>query len=1314
MSFKTSVFVPRRVLFAVCLMAAAVGGVHGQRYPVHAYTEQDGLPSSTVYDLVQDEQGFIWVATRNGVSRYDGSRWHTWSQADGPAGPAVEHLALDSRGRIWAASATHPDRVSWFEGGRWHPAESEGAHADGAMSGEVFDLLIASRAGRDVVVVVTDASGILVHDQQAWSRPWPELDIGPVRCAAADGSRLLLGTESGVALIDLDDVAPPRPVPELAGRTVDGLTPRRGAPGWWVAGDDWVGKWSGGELELLVEDFDLRGHPMFVSSTMIADPLDGLWIATAYVVHHVSSDGKIQPFGLQQGLSGEGAHDLFVDRQHNLWVAGARGLNRIPHRYLVTWSRSDGLLNDEVSAVLELGDGSYLLGHPGGVTHLRGPGQATHWSVPGDASRTRVMDLEPAPRGGAWIATSIGGLWLRASDGTTRPVRYGSGPSLAEVTSVLATRDGTLWIGGKYGLLRGTEGNFERVGLPPIGTEHGPYVRRIVPARGGRILVATSSAGLYVVDGQEIARYGAAPGHRHNNVYTAIEHEGDLLVGTSQGLFRAVADGGLVPVGPPEYPAIRRPVYFLSGDAHSHLWIGTDNGAVRWDGAAERRIGPQNGLPGSETNRDAGYADSRGRFWIGTNLGVAVYTPRLDVRPDALPRVGFDQLEVEGEAFPVEREASVTAKRASLVARFHALTFIDERNARVQTWLEGLEPDWQPPRRMAKPEVRYLSVPPGTYRLHVRVLDAYGRQGPEAVTAPIVIEPEFWLTGWFRALVAGLGVLAFAALLVIVLQRRSAAHLEEAVHHRTRALEQSRRLAAEKRARLATILGSAADGIIALDEHGVVVLANAAAERLLGRGRLEGRPLAEVLHVPHDGDAEQSAELVQALANARYHSRMTGTFSIETGRLGRREVEASLAPIAGESDDARGAVLAFRDVTERRRMEEEVARAHKLESLGLLAGGIAHDFNNLLTVLLGNLSLLEIDERLSPETRELVADMTGATRTAQGLAQQLLTFARGGAPVRGHVHTAEFITNTCSFTLSGSEVKAELHLGQELPALHVDVAQVSQALGNMLINASQAMGERGKIRVEARLLPQGAREGLEDAPAVCVDIADDGPGIPDEVVDTLFDPYVTTRDSGNGLGLAIAHSVARRHGGRLSLLHARGGGPLRGACFRLVLPAGELSASPAPSSEPSSAPEEAGAAPGRTSRLLVIEDEDAIRMLLGRILEGAGYEVHAEPEGGAAVAAFRQAREAGRPFDLVISDLTIADGMGGLEALEAMRAVDPGIRAIVASGYSQDPVMASPRDYGFLRAVVKPFSNREIREVVAACLRESGICNSVK
>jgi PAS domain S-box-containing protein len=506
-------------------------------------------------------------------------------------------------------------------------------------------------------------------------------------------------------------------------------------------------------------------------------------------------------------------------------------------------------------------------------------------------------------------------------------------------------------------------------------------------------------------------------------------------------------------------------------------------------------------------------------------------------------------------------------------------------------------------------------------------------------------------------------------------------------------------LAAE-RERLRVTLRAMAEGLLTTDNGGIVQFMNEAAERMTGwtAGSAIGRHVDEICLLRHEKSRTHSSlPLNHSIAEHRVVE-----FPLQALLAGRNnltcQVDGRCAPMYDLSGRAIGAVAVFRDVTERARLEAELLRSSKLESVGILAGGIAHDFNNILTVVMGNVTLAMLDSTVNESVGRWLEEAERGVLRARDLTQQLLTFAKGGDPVRKTVRLPEVVREAAEFALHGSKVRCEFSVAPDLWAADVDKGQIGQVVQNLVINAVQAMPEGGVIRVSicndpAR--PPATPGLLPDGSYLRLSITDSGMGIRADHIARIFDPYFTTKQSGSGLGLATVYSIVRKHKGHIEVDSELG----KGTTFNIWLPA-------APEAEPA-APESATEIIAMSGRVLFMDDETTICTLAKTLLTRIGFTVTTQPDGAAAVAAYREAREKGEPFRLVIMDLTVPGGMGGLEAMQALLAYDPSVIAIVSSGYSSDPVMAHYRKHGFRGMAPKPYKITDLARTIRTVLQEA-------
>ena len=492
-----------------------------------------------------------------------------------------------------------------------------------------------------------------------------------------------------------------------------------------------------------------------------------------------------------------------------------------------------------------------------------------------------------------------------------------------------------------------------------------------------------------------------------------------------------------------------------------------------------------------------------------------------------------------------------------------------------------------------------------------------------------------------------------------------------------------------------TVFESTGTATVIVEEDATITLANARFERLSGNAKeeIEGK--------------KKWTEYVTAdeLSRMKEYHRLRRTpgesapeqyeFLFVDVRGGTRHVLTNVRLIP----ETKKSVASYTDITDRKRMEEELARARQLESIGIMAGGIAHDFNNLLGVILGNLSLSEMYLQTGEDTRDLLKESRTASLRARDLVQQLLTFARGGDPQRKIEFIPALIRDSVQLGLAGSNVTPRFIVEEGLCPVECDAVQIQRAVMNLVVNARDAMPQGGTVEVRAVAESVGPDQiaHLKAGEYVRVSISDHGTGISPENLSKIFNPYFSTKmrgvQKGMGMGLTMTYSIIKRHGGHIVVESQQG----VGTTFHVYLPAhSPLAEKPAGISGEKEVPESVRA----KGRILFMDDEEMFRRIGFQMLAFMGYEVETAADGAEAVERFRAAAEAGKPFDAAVFDLTVRGGMGGKEALGKLRELDRDVRVVVSSGYSDDPVLANFEDYGFCAAISKPYEMIDLEQAL--------------
>lgn len=504
-------------------------------------------------------------------------------------------------------------------------------------------------------------------------------------------------------------------------------------------------------------------------------------------------------------------------------------------------------------------------------------------------------------------------------------------------------------------------------------------------------------------------------------------------------------------------------------------------------------------------------------------------------------------------------------------------------------------------------------------------------------------------------------------------------------------------LEAEKE-RLAVTLRSIGDAVIATDITGKIIMINRAAEELTEwlQNEAAGKELYDIFHIVDDSTGEPYSNHVDEVLRSMDVSSYSDNAILLDKKGSRRPIAHSCAPIRDKESKLVGVVVVFHDITEQRKTEEELRKTARLESIGILAGGLAHDFNNMLSAILGNISLAKMSLKPEDSVYKILTKSENASMRARDLTQQLLTFSKGGAPVKETTSITDIIRDTVDFALGGSNSRGEISIPENVWTVDIDKGQISEVISNLIINADQAMPEGGVIRITAKnaVVDIDYIPSLPEGRYIIITISDQGIGIPAKQLEKIFDPYFTTKQKGSGLGLSIVYSILKKHDGYVTVDSEVG----TGTNFRIYLPASD-------NNEPAKADQDEKTISGE-GNILVMDDDRMVRDVAGGMLRHLGYKVDFAENGEEALEKYREAMGSEEPFDVVIMDLTIPGGMGGRFAIEGLLKINPEAKAIVSSGYSDDPVMSNYTQFGFSGCIKKPYRVAELGKIICDVLKK--------
>jgi signal transduction histidine kinase/ligand-binding sensor domain-containing protein/CheY-like chemotaxis protein len=855
------------VLMSFSLFSAVL---FSQEYLVHHYTEMDGLPTANVHDVAQDQQGRIWFATRGGIAVYDGASWGKYTLADGLPMLSFHYIKVDQKERIWALSRdlaqgiilVYYEEPKENDHAQWHRIKWKAAGNTREKPVEItsFQLVEPEQPGKTrqpIIAIGTANWGIFLWYRGSWKNLTEDNGFlsNRVNGISSMPGKLYAATDKGLSIIhfhtnskqhhrleiDIDNrfnQLAGLPPTEIKGVGIQFKDKYRDThlkySRVWLYSHQWLGYFEENRHKMIRYPVKIPLTEEEYVTHLLPDYRCGVYVSNLISINYFNYNSlSWESLRMKTGLMSVGANSMLIDFEKNIWVPCDRGVNKISSRRFRNFHMIHGLLDDEVSAVLEFEPGKFVLGHNSGITlYDEDTGTFTRIPIPQNKSIRRLhraLDMQMDPRGNVWVAMAWAGL------GTFNPrtIRYPHQVTLYSQTQGLSEcvvslridkNTGNMWVGTDKGVFfrKNIDAENKRqqgFRLMHMGKFPLFYARRIYGNAGKLHYIASSEDGLYVYEespqGNQWKNYQVPGDHKSNNVY-AIKKDssGHLLVGTLAGLL--ILENETLKKFKHNGFEVNRPVYFILEDKKHRLWIGTNHGVVRWDGKNKRTYSPREGLSGLETNRAAGIIDSKGRTWIGTNSGVSIYEEEFDehegVQPP--PKVQLLTLEAPGKRIPLtgNQPIQLAYNENNIGFHFRGISFVNEKAVRFKHRLEGFEKEWSKEQYQHNRMISYTNLPPGNYYFHMKANNALGVWS-DVVTSPgITILNPFYKTWWFYLLAALAVVVLFYIISRLFLEKRHAALLEKQVEERTWQLQaaQQRLVQAQKMEAIGTLAGGIA------------------------------------------------------------------------------------------------------------------------------------------------------------------------------------------------------------------------------------------------------------------------------------------------------------------------------------------------------------------------------------------------------------------------------------------------------------------------------------------------------------------------
>lgn len=972
----------RAPVFLGILLLSLPYGLYSQCYSARSYTASDGMVSSSVYDIIQDLHGVMWFATGGGVSTYDGSRWQNHTQENGFPFQECRYLLSDRSGTVWAftdefnegAARFNPKNKSWTV--IRHTLLPDGSHD--LLSGAA--LIENSKSSVSYLGLATSHNGFFILSGQQWTQiplssqgNRPSLRLydtlawnGAFYLASSNGLYSVTpDTPAGWTRHDLDT-----PSPEIYSLAVDSHNGDRAdrADRMWAAGHDWAGYWRDGRFTVVFNghfpdnyysSFSLPEH-----LASMADPFDGMWLANDRVLLHISESGELKVFNILSPVIADGAYAFLFDEESNLWLGNFRGAHRISHMQFEQYSKRDGLLQDEVTAICGFENGGLVFGHNGGFTFLE---KEKILASPFPSVKrkfifnSRVLSMCRDLKGNIWAAVEMRGV-VKVTPNLEMKWHTLSQSQPGQTYNALALGPGgDLWLAAGQSLYTWNNST-QRFHIVPGFSPPIQYIRNLYFDDSGVLWISTGGKGLFTYDGMNpkntrLTQITSLTERHANSVYAVYRDSSHgVLAGTKAGLFEIVKNH-LVRVNRGNLK-IDEPVYFIIPEPGRGLWFGTGNGVINWENGRLRHYTTKSGLIGRESNRSAAWFDKSGHLWMGFDLGVSRYMRERELLKRPPPRLELLYLDASGLKLSLDRENHLNPAHDDLTFYFRGISYIDENKLVYTYMLNGFDEHWITRNEEFGNQVRYTNLPPGTYRFYLKVARPSGEGGRVISSPPIYLKTPFHRSMLFYAIIGTGGLLLILISLTYLNKRRHALQLEREVRQRTRQLKESEQ-------EIRYLFDNVHDAILIIEPHTecVLELNNRACEQYgFSRKEFLGMCMKDISENIERGEG--------MITDTFKNGSIRGVDTIQFRKDGSTmylEVNASLVNYRGKTT-----ILSInRDITERKKTELRTRQS--LEEKTILLQEVHHRVKNNLQII-SSLLDLQADSMEDPEVSRLLLE----------------------------------------------------------------------------------------------------------------------------------------------------------------------------------------------------------------------------------------------------------------------------------------------------------------------------------------------------
>lgn len=1153
--------------------------LYAKDFTIRYYSIRDGLSTNRIESGLQDRNGRLWFATNDGATVYDGYEWKNFTNQNSSLISGFTKIALDSTNRVWMAPSSLHFPIVYNEGRIWKALKPV-LHPDEATT--MLTAFGVVSHGNEIIPVIGTMNGLFIYRGDEWHHiaGAEGLSSCAVYSLISNKNQLLIGTAGGLFTWDAKpvsgfkvsriDAVPEGPIKAMY------IDKSSNKDKLWLLSDKWVCSVVDNAVAEMYRNAQLECIQPVDYHFITTDHNGGILYGNRFSKFRLDFATKaITHLSREMGFISEGATSGFVDREGNIWITDSRGIDKATFPLFRNYYRSSGLLADEVTSILEFSPGNFVFGHDNGVTIKTG---SSYKRVIFSAYKTvpsRVFDFCKDSDGTIWGAAAFFGLIKLSPNGSY--TNYVPGQSI-QVFSVAYTKKYGLLVATEKGLFCFQKGKFIRW---VIGEHAYSSTRKIVQIEDQVFI--TSIRGAFELQGHTLIPLFQTSDTRMQNVFALCKEQntGAFLVGAENGLFR-LADGKLTAIDQNGF-SIKKPVYFITSEGTSNYWIGTIDGLYRWNGNSTSYFyNVADGLAGYETNRAAGYLDSRQNFWIGTNTGLSLYIGKDIERHFPPPLVDLADFTTNLQrTYALGEPAVLDYHENSFLFHFKAISFFNESTIQYRIKLEGYDSDWKTINQDELGQIKYSNLPPGTYRMLVSTRNHFTNWSPVFSSQEIHINSPFYLRAWFIFLILLIFLLSGYTFYRFYLVRRYTQHLEEMVKSRTRDLETSETnlkqtldnleelvqkrtielayantmlskeieerknfevILAESEIRFRKLINESWDMILLTDREGDITFISASVNKLLGYTEKDVVGQQWTNFVNNEDFHYGVKEFLEKKADAdNQHSVVFRAYHKDGTE---RWLEANLINMV--DDPSVEAIVAHcRDITEKKAAEEELNKySQQLEVLNTakdkLFSIIAHDLRSPFTAILGYASILKVDSnRMSrEEINRCATSIETAVKNTLILIESLLDWSRtqlGGIEFNPKPVNLNEIVLEIFYLLHPDAVNKRIALKSEIQSdktVNADENLLKTIIRNLVHNAIKFTRADGQVMLSSKTV-----DGFEE-----ISITDTGIGIPEENMENIFNLHSqasrrgTANERGTGLGLTLCKEFIEKHGGSIQVL----------------------------------------------------------------------------------------------------------------------------------------------------------------------------------